>query len=479
MIFPTALTVINSNQASVVNNVQVTANTGSNSTQSQNGSSIITGQATALTNVFNLLNFNLIHSNLFITLANILGGWTGNIIFAYPDVSVVIRDAQKEAKPGDVVPYTLTYGNQGSDTATGVTLSLDLPSHFTYQSDTSGKDHNLSNNRLNWTLNNLNPHESHSFTVNLKVDDTFDFKGQASLFPSMVKQAYAADTGLNKSVQIIANINTVDPDSNTFNNTASSTTIVYESIENNDNQPQITDNRLPSLDLQATNNVNQFVHPGDTITFELKLKNTGDVAATNTIITHQIFNSKHQMVGASTFPIDTVTVGKSGTLRFGLVIPKGGSMAGDSYYTLSQASGISPNQQKVYSNQPRTIFAVKTSTNLALISVPTVNAASVDLPIGQILGVQNKLKDVIPYIILSLLSSLWFFQKLRIRRLKLDTNPVTNSLWNSVTASMAYMFIAVVFIFSMYRISTYYGLIKTNNIVATAYNHAYSLLKKQ
>jgi hypothetical protein len=108
----------NTNNANVVNNVDVLALSGQNNITSDDdirAAKIQTGNTKALANILNFINTNLIHADVQIGMVNIFGRWTGNILFGYPDLSVNHK-LINEDYPGEKdkpVEYELNYSNSG------------------------------------------------------------------------------------------------------------------------------------------------------------------------------------------------------------------------------------------------------------------------------------------------------------------------------------------------------------------------------
>jgi len=69
------------NTANVVNNVNLTANTGGNTADKNNGDvSIKTGDATAIANIVNFVNNNIAGGKLLVTFVNVFGKWNGDFL---------------------------------------------------------------------------------------------------------------------------------------------------------------------------------------------------------------------------------------------------------------------------------------------------------------------------------------------------------------------------------------------------------------
>jgi len=76
-------TIVQTNDANIVNNINLTANTGGNSASANTGgnSSIVTGDANIVANIVNFVNNNIVGSGkLFVTVVNVFGSWLGDFV---------------------------------------------------------------------------------------------------------------------------------------------------------------------------------------------------------------------------------------------------------------------------------------------------------------------------------------------------------------------------------------------------------------
>lgn len=125
------VSISNGNTAVIRNAVVATAGTGGNTVSDAGGdATIATGDATAVANVFNMANVNIVGSDWLFGVFNNFGTWRGNLVFAYPDLRVSIDDGADEAHPGDGLTYRVSVENVGKAEAENVAFSLDLPDGF-------------------------------------------------------------------------------------------------------------------------------------------------------------------------------------------------------------------------------------------------------------------------------------------------------------------------------------------------------------
>lgn len=98
-------TITQSNDAKIVNNVNLTANTGNNSASKNTGgnSSITTGDATVVANIVNFVNNNIVgNGKLLVTVVNVFGSWVGDFVGPggkSEDPPILTGHTQNESEP--------------------------------------------------------------------------------------------------------------------------------------------------------------------------------------------------------------------------------------------------------------------------------------------------------------------------------------------------------------------------------------------
>lgn len=401
----------NQNQASVRNDIRVSASTGSNQTSGNiEGAQIRTGNALSLANLFNLVNLNILGGRFFIGLANILNDWSGNIIFAYPDTEISISGSSKEATPGAILEYSVNFQNLGYDAAEGVNVLFELPQGTIFLGDSSGVTSQVSGKVYAWPLGTLGSGEGGNFVVKVQVDPNFSFAEPISFWPKIIPEVKAADN--EKSITIVASawINSSDPESDLTNNSTSLKTIVYSPSTTSTSEN--TDPRLPKLEISAKNNVNVFVFPGDTVTFEITVKNTSDVPSYNTKLIQRLYNTVPGDFGVAEFDLGTIKPGESGRLTFGMKLANDGLLPSGPYHTITQAFGKAANGTEVSSNTSRTDFEIREEQ--ALMSIDVV--AKEEEVLGESANSCPKPKeDILPYVMLLMLSTTYLTNWIRVR----------------------------------------------------------------
>lgn len=349
--------VSNKNQATVKNDIQVTASTGGNESLGNKGDvSIKTGAAKALSNLMNIVNTNILGSKWFLANVNILGNWSGNAIFAYPDVSLQINKGRENVEPGDHIQYVLRMSNSGYDEARGVKVKLNLPVGMSFVADTGNLSGGCDEASCSWEVGDLLARGSAELGVTLQVNDNFSFEKKQAFWSRLMPSAKAAEERKNAEIDVSGYVYTLDPETDTTNNSASAVSVVYEK----QSQVAAIDQRQPILSVEAKNNVKTFVYPGDTVTFEIKVKNSGPVTAYQSALVQKVYDEKGQYIGSSLFELGKIDSGKAGKMNFGLTVPI--KAPPGKYKTVAQVTGIAPNGNSISSGEAATWFTVKAKT---------------------------------------------------------------------------------------------------------------------
>jgi len=263
--------VLNHNSANVTTVASANATTGGNTIADASGNgSIQTGNAAARTNVVNLINTNIYGNNWFFSTVNILGTWTGNLQFAYPDLAVSLGSNKDSVQPGDKITYKVTCRNVGKAASGDTYVDLSVPG---YLSNTSGSG---------WELSGLQPGEERSFNATFKLN-------------SDVSKAVS-------DIPVEADVNTSTVEKNLDNNTAS----VDSNID------------FPSGDLQITRSDKHLgpIQAGNVIYHEITVKNTGDTKLHDLDVKETIKDPSGNKVAEYSWPISELKEGQHATITY-------------------------------------------------------------------------------------------------------------------------------------------------------------------
>jgi hypothetical protein len=434
-----SLVVNNQNQAEVAGNVSALAQSGGNKAQSQTGDTVIkTGRSVALANLFSLVNTNILGGHFILPVINVFGSWAGNLVFAHPDLTVGLSDGLERVYPEDIIDYTLAYTNRGYEEARNASLTFNFPPGISYLLTKNGPQPEINGSSLTYPLGTVAPGAGDSFIIEVQVDGDFVTKNgyhsqkeKPNLFSlilsRIISPVSAAENGTEYEISLTAQAVSPDADADPDNNFAVSRTKVFiadsqdddidNAAENNETQKQEAggpDTRLPSFVISSWNNVNEFIYPGDTVTFEVKLANKGDVISKETVIHQEITNGEPWPIASSDFPIGDLETGKTANLSFGLKIPEV-ALAGF-YHSIIWATGRAPGGSEVTSDNSRTDFEIR----LKWIGIIKGVSAAEPVGAGEVAAASettcpscNEGKDYLPYILLLLVTSLWFTDRFR------------------------------------------------------------------
>lgn len=402
-------------QLSIQNKVQAEAESGGNEAQAES-TTIKTGKALSAANLFNLLNLEIFNSRLFFSTINILGDWSGDLIYAYPDLSVSLSGAEGELQKGDFITYEAAYQNQGYDKAGGGLLQVELPSGFEFIDQNSNLNFSFNKNVLTWELGEVKPGASGEVEVVVKVKPDIDLEDKPSLVDLLIPVARAQEQK-QKAFEIKAAVFTKDPDSNLSNNTAVKQSLVVE------NETEQGEMKL-ELSVESSHNVANFVYPADTVTFAVKIKNKSPFVAYDAFLVHELFDESGNSLGAYQVNIGQLDPGQVGTLNFGMDLDPDLIAAGE-YKTASTLVAFNENNREYRSNTAGTSFLVQGSDYFGEEKIENT-LPSIDAQIKetepQVLGVQTAASDesVLPWVILMLLSGVYLSRWFRARYLYLD-----------------------------------------------------------
>jgi len=177
--------------------------------------------------------------------------WDIDQVNAAPDLTLSKSDGGVTTTPGNTLAYTLTYANLGNQEASGVVITETVPTYTTFNPAASHPDWNCVGATCTYPVGSLPGAATRDITFTVNVD---------ALLPAGVTQlvntAAIADDGLN------------GPDTNPTNNTATTTTAI---------------NAAPLLTIGKSNGVDT-VTPGDTLTYQIIVTNTGNQEAAGVVV---------------------------------------------------------------------------------------------------------------------------------------------------------------------------------------------------
>lgn len=426
------LGIYNSNDAQVYNNIKVSADTGNNVIEQSGTGAIKTGEATAIANLNNLVNVNISGNNWFYGLINIIGGWRGRVIFAYPDMDVGLIALKNEVRQGESLAYQVSYKNLGYDTARGTELELVLPEGTAYVKDGSGMNPVVSGRRIKWQLGELGRNEGGTFVIEVAtgVDE------ELAWWQKIIRPVLAAEVLIDAEARAIVRNRQVETNNGNNQAVAVSKILVVqngevvvdidEQIDSSEGQEETAevttegsknqDSRRAELVIKVGNNVNEFVYPGDVVTFEIEVENRAAVSAYNTYLRHEIYDQYGELYRWAEIDLGEIKGNRHGKVHFGIPIPIKTSEG--QYRSRTIIYGLDQNGQKLMSNWSETEFGVKSRYGKVLAAMAEEKTDNVTD--GQVAGsnveitemIEPEKKDWILYAALLLESSVWIYHQL-------------------------------------------------------------------
>ncbi|MBI4415296.1 MAG: DUF11 domain-containing protein [Candidatus Kerfeldbacteria bacterium] len=291
------LEVRNTNDANITNTLNINATTGNNAAVGNRFSNIVTGDVNVATNLINVANTNLVGSNWFLGNLNLFGNWRGNIIYAYPDLTLG-DDHAVRAQPGEQVTYVLSFSNQGLARARNVRILDVLPSNTAFVSASDGGVE--ADGRVTWNVGTVpqrSPVSSVSFTVQVNPD-----------LP-------VGETVLTN----LAAITTPTSEPQRDNNTLSSTTsVLVEPPPPPPAPPEVP--AVPSMSIVKRNSATGAVAQGTTVDYEIDVTNTGNVPLESIVVHDSLPDSKGGKLFSKDFTLDGLAIGLTMKVTYSLTV---------------------------------------------------------------------------------------------------------------------------------------------------------------
>ncbi len=255
--------ILNTNDAAIQNDIEVTTDTGGNSAEGVGETTINTEDAFAAANVINVANTNIVGRNWLTGIINIFGNWTGHLTFGVPDLWVGARASMSGSPLPDIpVTYTYTVINNGNAMAPDVILADDFDKK--HISNVRGITQNGivhdTQGFITWELRDLDAGEYKevSYTANLTgmgYDDNFTF--------------------VNNYIGVESSLQDANYDDNfDFLSIKSYRLRSYDTWGGNN-----VVGAEPNIEIQKSNNTDdQGILPCDQVEFTIVVKNTGGTA---------------------------------------------------------------------------------------------------------------------------------------------------------------------------------------------------------
>jgi hypothetical protein len=170
---PGSLSFSGTSTAEITNSVRMLADSGNNQIKDTREAEINTGNSTAVANVVNIANTNIVGKNWMLAVINIFGDFNGNIAFGRPDLKVSQQvSSQGYVQNDSVVNFKLHVKNIGDTVANSAQVVSRYETNYleVYEASIPYTVDDASN--LIFRLGTLDPGEEREIIFNAKVKNT-------------------------------------------------------------------------------------------------------------------------------------------------------------------------------------------------------------------------------------------------------------------------------------------------------------------
>ena len=358
-----------SNNAVLENNINSIAVTGKNSISGLSGS-ITTGDAASVVNLLNVLNttfFGTAAQGLYI---NVLGSWIGNFI-GWNALGPV-------AGGGNIIfnqtgPALLDGSScQSCNGDTNIQNDARVINNISSNANTGSNSIEGGNGTI--TTGNAFSAVSLINLINTNFINSFGFFGFLNIFGNWV-----GDIGGHAEFEALESSHEEETRSE-------------ETVENSNSNSEGSSVRENGglLSVTQTNNVGGYVLPGDTVTFFVKVKNTGSGKVYETKLNLYLIKDG-KIAGGTTFDLGGIDAGKGKTLTTGFVLSE--EAPGGQYVARADAEGvIGPTNNAVFASADSSFnVVVKNLVNAAAIGSANTPKPTKELILGASLNFSEKL----------------------------------------------------------------------------------------
>ncbi len=306
------LAVANENTATTTNNITIDANTGANGIlHGGDGAAITTGDISIQNALLNFLNSNFTGNDWQFGLINIFGDWQGDLSFGRPELWLTESVSASKAGKGDYVTYTYLFGNRGDAVANDVKLADNFDERYLRMAEAGGGE--ASGGRVSWTIDNLPPNSQGSLSYTLEVRSDIPY-------------------GQNEADNM-AIIGAAEGDRDESNNSAAGTVIVDGGSASGAGKVYAAASAspdaggsaaLPGLSIVKTNDAGGAVGPGDTVNYQIIIKNTGGAPLKDVLVSDIMTDEAGSVeVNRDFWDLDTLHNGEEADIDYTIEIGGG------------------------------------------------------------------------------------------------------------------------------------------------------------
>ncbi len=291
------MSLVAENNATVVNNIDSSANSGQNTIKG-NGT-IDSGNAASIVNNLNLINANYVNTSVYGLFINLVGNWLGDFIGWNGFVKESGGSNLSFFSSGGLLP-------EDSSNCTSCVGDLTIYNSAYVENNISSYA-NTGQNLVNGkgSINTGNAYSAVSLVnfVNANFINSVGFFGFLNIFGD-----WAGDIGGKTEFDALDNKAPTEHNNQT-------------EIDSGKSEENAKQEEGGLLSVEQTNNVGQYVYPGDTVTFFVKVKNSGAGKVYGTKLKLYLVKDGKSM-GGGIFDIGDIPSGKTAKLSTGLVLSK-------------------------------------------------------------------------------------------------------------------------------------------------------------
>ena len=326
----------NQNSGNIENNIIINVLTGKNSATSSTGSVIIeTGDANVLANIINVLNSNIVQSNILSGSINIFGNWEGDIAFGRPNLWIGMKaiTPHHPAQPGDTITFTLTFMNIGDADATQVRIISDYDERYLEIVDAGGGVIIDNPGEIQWEIGELPVASSSFVSFSAVVKQEIPY-GITTIFSTSTISSFEEDWDSENNIDVISiQISRPFPTS-----------------------PVVWNPSLPKLEITKTHNLESFIYPGDNIDFKIVLYNNSESPAYNVVVSDILF---YENEAIKTFSWELGKVLPHEEINIEYTVALGSEALPGIYTNVAEANGSDHKRGSISSSLASTTFEVK------------------------------------------------------------------------------------------------------------------------
>lgn len=326
------LSVQNTNQATIENDVQVFALTGDNEAEGASSASINTGSAQAHSNITNFANTNVVGSNWSTLIFNIYGNWSGDIAFGQPDLWVGARAESDDSTimPNSDVEYTFTIFNNGDTDAQDVVLNNSYAEgSLSFSGPSLGRTLSNGNTQDRWDIGTVRAGETIEVRYSARVGSTINPNGVTS-------------------VPLIAAVSGLQPDANDDDN--ADEVIIFVGEEEDRSSKVNTNNTFAAkFNIEKTAD-KELIAPGETVAYNVNFYNRGGQLF-DALLVDILRDEEGTIIQEQSWPLETIRNGEDINIAYSVEFSN--QMATGTYTNTAQLFGY----HKSFSRKHQTMYA--------------------------------------------------------------------------------------------------------------------------